>query len=142
MVPPPLDFLGKKLGFVVLARAQELFSYPGGGFIASIKKIKERPDEIKRAIKAGIKANRYIRQNREGTIQFYGEWMKMDKEMAIATYESAWKIYNDDGRVPEDGLRLIIEEAKKTAKISREVALSEVEDLSILREAQREMGIK
>jgi NitT/TauT family transport system substrate-binding protein len=25
---PPLDFLGKKMGFVVLARAQELFSYP------------------------------------------------------------------------------------------------------------------
>src|SRR4029077_8888977 len=117
---PPIDFLGKKLGFVVLTRAHELFSFPVSGLIASAKKLKERPDEIKRAIKAGIKANRYIRQNREGTIQFYGEWMKMDKEMAIATYESAWKIYNDDGRVPEDGLRLIIEEAKKTAKISRE----------------------
>ena len=70
MGSPPLDFLGKKMGFVVLARANELFSYPTSGVVVSVKKIKERPDEIKRVIKAGIKANRYIRQNREGTIQF------------------------------------------------------------------------
>jgi hypothetical protein len=56
---PPTDFLGKKFGFVVLARAHELFSFPVSGLIASVKKIKERPDEIKRVIKAGIKSNRY-----------------------------------------------------------------------------------
>jgi len=139
---PPLDFLGKKLGFVVLARSQELFSWPISGLAASVKKIKEGPDEIKRVIKAGIKANRYIRQNREGTIQFMGKWMKIDEEMAAATYESAAKIYNEDGSVPEDGLRLIIEEAKKAIKVNREVSFNEVVDLSILKEAQRELGIK
>ena len=40
------------------------------------------------------------------------------------------------------GLRLVIEETKKTLKLNRDVSLSEVADLSILREAQREMGIK
>ncbi len=58
---PPTDFLSKKMGFVVLARAHELFSYPISGIVASVKKIKERPDEVKRVIKAGVKANRYIR---------------------------------------------------------------------------------
>jgi NitT/TauT family transport system substrate-binding protein len=139
---PPSDFLGKKLGFVVLARSHELFSWPISGLIATVKKIKEKPDEIKRVIKAGIKANRYIRQNREGTIQFMMEWMKIDKEMATATYESSWKIYNEDGSVPEDGLRLIIEETKKALKVNREVSFNEVMDLSILKEAQRELGIK
>jgi NitT/TauT family transport system substrate-binding protein len=139
---PPNDFLGKKMGFVVLARANELFSYPVSGLIASVRKIKERPDEIKRVIKAGIKANRYIHQNREGTIQVMGEWLKIDKELATATYESAWKAFNEDGSVPEDGLRLVIEQAKKEAKVNREVAINEVADLTILREAQKELGIK
>jgi NitT/TauT family transport system substrate-binding protein len=139
---PPLDFLGKKMGFVVLARSQELFSYPTSGLVANVKKIKEKADEIKRVIKVGIKANRYIRQSREGTIQFMMEWMKIDKEMATATYESTRKIYNEDGSVPEDGLRLIIEGAKKALKINREVSFNEVMDLSILKEAQRELGIK
>ena len=70
------------------------------------------------------------------------EWMKIDKEIATATYESTWKIYNEDGSLPEDGFRLIIEEAKKLAKVNREVSLSEVADLTILREAQKELGIK
>ena len=139
---PPTDFLGKKMGFVVLARAHELFSFPVTGILASDKKIKEKPDEVKRVIKAGIKANRYIRQNRDGTVQAWMEWMKIDKEMATATYDSVGKAFNEDGSLPEDGLRMLIDEAKKAAKISREVASSEVADLSLLKEAQKEIGIK
>jgi sulfonate transport system substrate-binding protein len=138
----PLDFLGKKQGFIVLASAHELFSYPASGLIATVKKIKEKPDEVKRVIKAGIKANRYIPQNRAGTIQVIADWLKIDDEMATATYDSVSKAFNNDGSVPEDGLRLVIEEAKRTAKVNREVSINEVEDLSILREAQKEMGIK
>jgi len=43
MGSPPLDYIGKKMGFVVLARAHELFSYPTSGVVASLKKIKENP---------------------------------------------------------------------------------------------------
>ena len=138
----PLDFLGKKQGFVVLASAHELFNYPASGLIATAKKIKEKPEEVKRVIKAGIKANRYILQNRAGSIQVIADWLKIDQEMATATYDSVSKAFNNDGNVPENGLRLVIEEAKRTAKVTREVPINEVEDLSILKEAQRELGIK
>jgi NitT/TauT family transport system substrate-binding protein len=141
MGSPPLDFLGKKMGFVVLARAYELFSYPTSGVVASVKKIKEKPDEVKRVIKAGIKGTRNIRQNRDGTIQFMTEWSKIDREMATATYESVLKLFNDDGSVPEKGLLLVIDELKKLGKVEREISLSDVADLSTLREAQRELGI-
>ena len=139
---PPIDFLGKKLGFVVLTRAHELFSFPVSGLIVSAKKLKERPDEIKRVIKAGIKANRYIRQNRDGTLPVMAEWLKIDKEMAAATYDSTVKTFSADLGLPEGGLRLLIDEAKRVANVNREVSLSEVADLSILRQAQRELGIK
>ncbi len=70
IVAPLWALEGKKLGFNVLAKACELFSWPTAGLVTSAKKIKERPDEIKRVIKAAIKATRYILQNREGYIQF------------------------------------------------------------------------
>jgi NitT/TauT family transport system substrate-binding protein len=137
----PLDFLGNKLGFVVLARANELFSFPASGLVATVKSIKERPDEIKRVIKASIKANRYIHQNREGTMQMMMSWLKIDKEVAGATYQSVAKAFNDDGGLTEKGLRVAIDEAKRIGKVDREVSLSEVADLSILRQAQKELGI-
>jgi NitT/TauT family transport system substrate-binding protein len=139
---PPTDFLGKKLGFVVLARANELFNFPVSGLIASAKKIKERPDEIRRAIKASIKANRYIRQNRDGTLPIMAEWLKIDSAMAAATYDSSVRTFSEDLNLPDSGLRLLIDEAKRAAKLTREVSLSDVAELSILRVAQREMGIK
>jgi ABC-type nitrate/sulfonate/bicarbonate transport system substrate-binding protein len=142
LVPPPWDFHAKKLGFHVIARSYELFSYPQAGLIVSDRKIKERPDEIKRIIKAGIEANRYIRSNHEGTVQFLMEWLRIDKDVAAATYEAMLPAFNDDGNCPEDGIRLVIDGAKKAAKVSREVSMKDVVDLSILKEAQRELGIK
>ena len=55
------------------------FSWPTAGLVTTAKKIKERPDEIKRVIKAAIKGTRYILQNREGYIQFMMEWQKIDR---------------------------------------------------------------
>lgn len=142
VVPVPLDLQAGKLGLNVLARAYEIVTYPEGGLITTAKKIREKPDEIKRVIRAGIKASRYIRTNRDGTIQFLMEWQKIDREVATGTYEYLSKAINDDGSLPEKGFRLMIDEAKELAKVSREVPLSDVADLSILKEAQRELGIK
>jgi ABC-type nitrate/sulfonate/bicarbonate transport system substrate-binding protein len=139
---PPADYLGKTMGYIVLARAHELFSYPSSGLVLNVKRIKEKPDEIKRMIKAGIRTNRFISQNREGTIQAMVEWMRIDKEMAAASYDSSVKTYSDDLSLPEDGLRLLIEEAKRAAKLDRDVPLDQVADFSLLREAQRELGIR
>ena len=138
---PPIDFLGKKLGFVVLARANELFNFQASGLVVSVRTIKEKPEQIKRVIKAGIKASRYIRQNREGTLPVMTEWLKIDKEIAAVTYDSVWKAFTEDGTLPENGLRVAIDEARRVGKVDREVSFSEVADLSILREAQKELGI-
>jgi ABC-type nitrate/sulfonate/bicarbonate transport system substrate-binding protein len=95
------------------ARAEQLFNYPSSGLIVHAKRIKERPGEIRRMIKAGIEANRYLAQHREETLQIMMEWMKIDKEMAVATYDGVLKSYGDDLSLPEDGLRRLIDEAKK-----------------------------
>jgi len=142
VISPPADSEGKKMGFNVLARAYELFSFPFVGLGANLKKIKERPDEVKKTIKALIKANRYIRTNREGAIQVMMEWGRSNRENAAASYDSTVKVFNADGSIPEDGLRLVVEQAKQASKVTREVALSEVSDTAILREAQKELGIK
>jgi NitT/TauT family transport system substrate-binding protein len=142
LITPPFDFQGKKLGLNSLVRSDEILIYPEDGLIATVKKIKEKPDEVKRVIRAGIKANRYIRSQREGTIQFLMAWQKVNREIATANYDGAVRVFNDDGSLPEAGLRLIVDEAKKAAKIERDIPLNDIADLSLLKEAQRELGIK
>ena len=138
----PTDYHGRKMGYPVIVRSEDLFTYPFSGLTAHIKKIKEKPDEVKRAIRAGIKANRYMRENRDGTIPILMSTYRIDKEVATAAYDSFIKGFNNDGSMPEDGFRRLLDDTKRVMKIDREVALSEVADLSILREAQKELGIK
>lgn len=82
VISPPADSEAKKLGFNVLARTYELFTFPFTGIGSTTKKLREKPDEVKRMIKAGIRANRYVRQNRDGAIQVMMEWGKTDREAA------------------------------------------------------------
>jgi len=141
VVAPPADSEGKKMGFNVLARAYELFKFPFVGLGTNVRKIQERPDEVKRTLKALIKANRYIRENKEGAVQLLMEWGRTDRESAASAYDASVKVLNPDGSIPEEGLRLVIDQAKKEMKVGREVPPSEVSDVTILSEAQRELGL-
>ena len=142
VISPPADVEGKKMGFNVVARAYELFSLPFVGLGAATKKIKERSDEVKRAIKALVKANRFILSNRDGAIQTLAEWGRTDRESAAAAYDGTIKVFDNDGSIPESGLRLVIDQSRQALKMDKPVAPEEVADLAPLREAQKELGIK
>ena len=142
VISPPADVEGRKFGFRVLARAYELFNFPFVGLGANVKKLSDKPDEVKRVIKALIKANRYIRSNRDGSIQTLMEWGRTSKENASLSYDSVVRVFNADGNIPEDGLQAVIEAAMKDAKITRQVLAGEVADLTLVREAQKDLGIK
>jgi hypothetical protein len=57
-------------------------------------------------------------------------------------HDGAAKVSNEDVNVCEKGLRAMVEERKQTLRIKRDVPLGAVADLSPIREAPREMGIK
>jgi NitT/TauT family transport system substrate-binding protein len=142
VISPPADTQMEKQGYRILARAYELFSFPYLGLGTHTRKIKEKPDEIRRVIKATIRANRFIRDNRDETVRILIGWGKVEREFAYASYDALRNLFNADGAVPEDGLKLVIDQARRSAKVTREVAPNEVIDLSFLREAQAELGIK
>jgi len=142
VVAPPVDAEGRKAGFNILARAYEIFTFPFVGLGTSVKKIAERPDEVKRTIKALVRANRFIRDNRDESIQILAQWGRSERGAAAAAYDSSVKVFNVDGAIPESGLRLVLDQAKAEANLNRDIAVAEVAELSLLREAQKELGIK
>src|ERR1043166_8985141 len=142
VLSPPTDSEASRAGFVVLSRAYEQFKFPFTGLGLTLRKAKEKPDEAKRMIKAMLRANRFIRQNRDGTIQTIMDWIRVDRESAAATYDSTWRIFNEDGNIPDAGLKLVVDQGRQGMNIDRPVANSEVADMTLLREAQKELGIK
>jgi ABC-type nitrate/sulfonate/bicarbonate transport system substrate-binding protein len=142
VLSPPADSEAAKHGFNVVSRFYEIYKMPFTGLGTHLKKLKEKPDEIKRMLKAMIRTNRYIRQNRDGTIKTMMEWMKVDRDGAAATYDSTVRVFSEDGIIPEAGLKLVVDQGREAMKIERAVASSEVAEFSLLREVHKEMGIK
>jgi ABC-type nitrate/sulfonate/bicarbonate transport system substrate-binding protein len=142
VLSPPADSEANKFGFNVLSRFYEIFKMPFTGLGTNLKKLKERPDEIKRMLRAMIRTNRFIRSNRDGTLQAMMEWMKIDRDSAAATYDSTWRVFSEDGSIPESGLKLVIDQGREAMKLERPVAATDVADLSLLREVQKELALK
>ena len=142
VIAPPADALGKQMGFNVLLRAYEVFSFPFIGVGANLKTIKEKPEEVKKVVKALVRANRFIREDKEGAVRVLMEWGKVEREHAVASYDSAWKVFSPDGNIPQEGLRMVVEQAKAELKLTREIPVNEIVDLAPLRAAQKELGIR
>lgn len=142
IVAPPVDFEGQKMGFNIIVRAGDVFRFPYNGLGTSMKKLSENPGEVKRVLRALIKANGFIRRNKEGTVQVLVNWAKTKPEFAAAAYDSSASVFSLDGTIPEDGLRVVIENFRKSMNIARQVPLTEVSDSTYLFEVQRELGLR
>jgi NitT/TauT family transport system substrate-binding protein len=142
LVAPPSDAEGKKMGFTVLTKANEIVRFPYMGLGTNTKKLSAKPEEVKRVIKAAIRANQFMIKNREEAIEILMNWAKTDRSSATDSFDSTWKGFSPNGLIPEDGLRVVIDQAKNDLKIAREVPSSEVAELNLGREAVRELGLK
>jgi NitT/TauT family transport system substrate-binding protein len=142
LIAPPADAQARRAGFNVLARANDFLKFPHIGLGTSNRVIKEKPQELKKVIKAMVRANHFIRENRDESIKVLMEWGRTERENAADAYDSTWQVFSADGNLAEDGMRLVIEDARKALKVTRPVQLSEVADATPLREAQKELGLK
>ncbi|MGZ8479684.1 MAG: ABC transporter substrate-binding protein, partial [Candidatus Binatia bacterium] len=139
---PPWDFEGKKLGYNILTRAYEHVNYPLAGVGVNQKSLQTNRAQVKRTIKALVRANRFMRDNREESVKLLITWGKGKPEHAYAAYDSTVKIISADGGIPDDGLKLLIDQAKRDLKVTRDVPLNEIVEFSILREVQKELGLR
>lgn len=139
---PPWDFEGKKLGYNILARAYEHVNYPLAGLGVNLKALQSNRGQVKRVIKALVRANRFMRDNREESVKILVAWGKGKPEHAYASYDSTVKVISPDGSIPEDGLKLLIDQAKRDLKVTKDIPLNDIVDFGPLREVQKELGLR
>ena len=67
---------------------------------SSVKSIEQNRDQVKRRIRALIKASRFIRENREEAVKVLMAWAKAKPEHAYASYDATVKVISHDGSIP------------------------------------------
>jgi ABC-type nitrate/sulfonate/bicarbonate transport system substrate-binding protein len=129
-------FRAKKAGLKMLVNAADLHGLLAGGLAVNTKKLKEKPDQVKRMLKAMVQALRYIQENPEGTQQVMMDWLKLDSEMATDIYQMAKNNYTKNGMMDEATMDPLVATMLAEAGI-KNVAPSHLVDFTLLREVLR-----
>src|SRR5215510_5227917 len=130
----------KKWGSNVLVYAGDIVDMPMGGLGTTDKRLKENRDEVRRVLRALLRSLRFVNDDREGSRTLLVESFKMPSASAAAAYELGVKIFGRDGVPTDNGLKNLLAATREELKLSSDIPPETVIDLSILKDAQRDLG--
>jgi NitT/TauT family transport system substrate-binding protein len=140
MLSSPHSFRAEKDGFNKIATAIEYADVPGTGVVVRADRIKKQPEQIKRFIRASLRAMAYIRENRSDATQMIAREFGMDQEVAALSYNQLLELLSPDGKHRMDGLQLIVDIARAAQKVDRQISAPQLVDETLLEQVLREPG--
>jgi NitT/TauT family transport system substrate-binding protein len=141
MLSSPHSLRAGKDGFYKLAATADYIDVPGISVTVRADRIKKQPEQIKRFMRACLRAMAQIRENRSETTQLIVREFGMDQEIAALAYNQLVKdLMSPDGKPSVDGFQLIVDMIRATQKIERQISAAQVVDGSLIEEVLREAG--
>ena len=135
MVLIPYVILASNSGLKVLGHAGSFMELSTPGLGTTDRIVKQKPDQVKRVVRAVVKAMLFMRKNREESIRIIMSWLALNRDVAEKSYDMALDSFSEDGSPSRKGLMTSIE----LSGAKEEVPLSRVFDFSFLQEVHSEL---
>jgi ABC-type nitrate/sulfonate/bicarbonate transport system substrate-binding protein len=142
VVAPPFSVQLKREGFPILAQTADHVVIPFSGLGTTIERIKNNRAQVKRLLKAEIEALRFIQDNAAGTTEVIRKRFNMDEKLARESYDVVVNAFSRDGRVPLDGVDILLQIEKDAKQIPATVTPQMIVDASLVEEALKELSGK
>jgi ABC-type nitrate/sulfonate/bicarbonate transport system substrate-binding protein len=142
IVPPPFNFEAESKGFIRLMAAADVFETSVSGLALHNDTLRDKPAQIKKMLRALLRAQNFIRGNKTDSVRVIADWLKLEPGIAQASYDIYVKGMSANGIVSDRVLESDIERARKDQQVKETVAVSKVVDFAIQREALNELGMK
>jgi len=143
MLLPPFNNFAKKRGFNQLMSFNDIMSIPLGGLSVHTQKIKEKPDEIIRMIKAVLKATDYIRNRKTEIMSFVeAKWGIKEGDVRESIYRDMVGLFSRDGIASDETMKNVIQLVRETRKSKDDKTLADIVDWSFAKKAQAELKIR
>jgi ABC-type nitrate/sulfonate/bicarbonate transport system substrate-binding protein len=142
VLAPPFSVQLKREGYPILAQTADYVVIPFSGLGTTIERIKTNRAQVKRLLKAEIEALRFIQANASGTTEVIRKRFNMEEKLARESYDVVVNAFSRDGRVPLDGVDLLLQIEKDAKQIPLTVTPQMVVDPSLAEEVLKELGIK
>jgi len=139
-IAPPFSVQLKREGYPLLANTADHVVIPFSGLGATIERIKGNRAQVKRILRAEIEALRYIQTNAAGTAEVIRKRFSMDEKLARESYDVVVNAFRGDGRMPLDGVDILLQIEKDAKQIPPTITPQMVVDLSLVDETLKEIG--
>jgi NitT/TauT family transport system substrate-binding protein len=140
LMPLPSNVQLENRGYRLLGNTAEIVALPIAGLGVHEERIKKDPDLIKRAIRASLRSLQLLQASPKETVRTLMDWTRSTEKDALRSLELAKPGFSKNGLLTDDDLSIewsfIQQQTKKT-----NVPVSIAHDMSLLREAQRELGM-
>jgi len=129
------------LGLIPLLRLSEIAPLPEGGVAASVAKLETQRDQVRRVLRAMLRATQYLKSDRDGSLPILMQYLSLSRETAEQIHTAITPDFIDDGTASERSMRFTVESEKKQLGLTDDVPFAQVADFGPLYEALAELGI-
>ena len=88
-----------------------------------------------------LRGLRAMHERRDDTIAIMSKWLSQSTDVARDSYDSILPSFSLDGSTVDKTYEFAIESRKATVRSDKPIPLSQVRDLSLLREVQKELRL-
>jgi ABC-type nitrate/sulfonate/bicarbonate transport system substrate-binding protein len=142
-ISPPWVLMGRdKFKMNVLDSAIDKFASIQNGLAVNVKTLQEKPELIRKLLRAKAKAARYFDQNEREVSEMLAKMWNTDVATALESYRLSKPAFTVTGLPTEDEVKEYLALDAQVLKLPQPVAASSVFDFAIQREVNKEMGIR
>lgn len=142
ILPPPFNFEAESKGFARLIAAADVFETSVSGLALHVDTLREKPSQVKKMLRALLKAQNFITSNRSDSIRVIADWLKLEHGIAQASYDIYVKGISSNGIIPDRVLESDIERARSAQQVKEPVPIGKVVEFGPLRETLSELGMR
>lgn len=142
-ISPPWVLLARdKYKMNVLDSAVDKYASIQNGLAVGVKTLQEKPDLVKKLLRAKSKAARYFEQNDREVSEMLAKMWNTDLSTALESYRLSKPAFTVTGIPTEEEIKEYLVLDAQILKLPQPVPASSVFDFTIQREVDKELGIK
>jgi ABC-type nitrate/sulfonate/bicarbonate transport system substrate-binding protein len=142
-ISPPWVLIGRdKFKMNVLDSAIDKFASIQNGMAVNVKTLQEKPDLVKKLLRAKAKASRYYDQNEREVSEMLAKMWNTDIATAQESYRMTKMAFTVTGIPTDEEIKEYLALDAQILKLAQPAAASNVFDFTIQREVNKELGIR
>jgi NitT/TauT family transport system substrate-binding protein len=134
----PFDLRAEAQGHHELGRLSREIEIAQGGLATTLRTIEERPEMVRRVIRASLRGLEYVRTHRDESVAAVQEWLEVEPAVAAAALDLGLDTWSEDGTATDEAWLNVYEVGRLASPQTSTVGVDQFVDKRLLEAVLRQ----